>query len=806
MTWIWSWIPVIVVVGLVLSYCVRCRHLIYRTGNPRDRLGKLREELKSDIRALVTSGRSLDWVHYADEAHRGQEDLREHLRNYGTISLATGVGGTMLALAIALWDLRSNGSSPDLNALLREMPLALFASVAGVLGNLAILWGLLPLANREFNPKLDRFLKALRKEETECAARHPAGPTTAHVLGDGIGEELRAAIARVPPELFKQLDATAATLGEAAEKLGEDVAALTSASDRLARSTDGLSGLPTELDTALAKALQGLSGEAETLRRALVSSHESLQNSVELAGTRHGEAANTLSRTAHSMADAVNDAAQQLAMPAQAVADSAEALPDRVAEAVSDATATLSESTLAVRQSVEALPDRVATAVNGAAQQLATPAQAVADAARTLPDRVATAVNDATASLSESTNAVRQAVEALPDRVGAAMNDATASLSESTWAVRQAVETLPDRVGTAVNDATASLAEGTTAVRQTVEALPDRIGASVDASGELLGRRLSDAVEPHVTGLRDALTAGLSMIVEWQNSVSGHLEEARRQHERVLHDLVARTADVATGVHDLPDSLAKGIGEVSDRIGSRFGHEAREHVADLRSAMEEDRARLRSDLERHESHLLNTTVQELRRVSEELINTTVSDLAGTSEKMAAVLDGFPDHVAAVSSRLDDAEAELKVLLAGFAQASSGLRDAHDQTGDLLDRLVGSAEKQADAIRELTDAIQTVGSPWWRLLGRRSASTRNGAARTSRNRRWQRLFRRRADSAGEQTEEQADATPPSTEATDRGRNPWWKRPFRRRAERREAREAKKAQREADPGAAHQQEDS
>lgn len=608
-----------VVFGLVTWYCVRCWLLIRQPDNPRARLGQLRDQLQSDIRTLVKSGRSLDWVHYADEAHRGQEDLREHLRNYGTISLATGVGGTMGALALHL--LTADPSQGDaLDQLLGEMGWALLASGTGVLGNLAILWGLLPRANRLFNPELDRFLEELRDQETRSATGETAGPTIPEIIGDRIGEELRGAIARVPT-MFEQLGETATTLGVVAEKLDMDVTKLTSASDTLARSTASLNGMPEELDTVLSKALKGLSSEADTLvadlraweserRSATAESHASLMSAISKASSQHEEVAVRLNETVQTVADSVSQAALQVAGPAQAVAESAEALPGRVEAAVKGATAKLADTNRAVRASVQALPGKVAAAVEG--------------------------------------------------------------------------------------------------------------------SGESLGRQLDDAVGKHVNEFRVAVADGLNKTMEWQNAVRGHLEEARRQHDRAIHDLVARTADVATKVEDLPGAVADGVERSSDRIGREFGHEARQHVAQLRSDLQADARELRRRLERHENHLLNTTVQELRKVSEELVNTTVRDLEGVSEKLAAVLDGFPEHVGAVNTRLDDAETELKDLLARFGAASSGLRAAYERTCDMLAQLDETAAAQEEAIRKLTEAVRER-SPWWRKLFRRSRPKTRGAA-------------------------------------------------------------------------------
>ncbi len=601
-----------VVILLVIFYCVRCHHLIARRDNPRARLDKLGNRLKRDIRTLVKSGRSLDWVHYADEAHRGQEDLREHLRNYGTISLATGVGGTMGALALHL--LTADPSQGDaLELLLGEMGLALVASGTGVLGNLAILWGLLPRANRLFNPELDRFLRELRNQETRSAKQETLGPAIPEIIVERLGEELRDAIARVPT-MFEQLGETATTLETAAEKLDTDVAQLTSASNTLARSTVSLNRMPEQLDTVLGKALAGLSSEADALRNdmraweserrsAAAESHANLQNAITRASSQHNETADQLKETTRALAASVAQAAIELA--------------------------------------------------------------------------------------------------------------------ESTQLVAASVEGLPGLVTSAVKDAVAGLAEAAQAVQQSVLDLPDLVASVVEASGESLGRQLSDAVEPHVTSFGDGLAAGLDKTIEWQNVVMGHLKEARRQHDRATRELLTSTNDVVMKVRELPDAVADGVKKVSDKLGREFGFEARQHVAQLRSTLHENAKELRRNLERHESHLLNTTVQELRKVSEKLLGKTVRDLEEISEKLAAVLDGFPEHVAAASTRLDDAEDELKDIQARIKETSLALRSAHDETAEMLAGLTSATEGLGQVIGQLAEALRSRRKRWWQRLWRRS---------------------------------------------------------------------------------------
>ena len=537
------------VILLVLTYFIRCLHLI-RSDDPRARLRGLRRRLVADIGERVASGRNLDWVYYSDEAQRKQEDLREHLRNYGTISLATGVGGTMGALALHLLLTGDASQNDALDILFGELGWALVASGTGVLGNLAILWGLLPLANRRFNPELDRFLNELHKEEAEQRAQvETLSQTTAEIIGNRLGEEVRSAISRAP-RMFEQLGETATVLGEAADKFDADVKTLTSTSATLIRSTS------------------------------------SLQSAIERASSQHDEAADKLTTTSREMAASMHDAAAKLA-----------------------------ETTLAVRKSVEDLPGLVAS--------------------------------------------------------------------------------------------------------------------EVEQSGESLGRKFSDAIEPHVTGFRDGVADGLDSTIKWQNTVIEHLDEARRQHGRAIHDLVSGTTDIATLMQGLPDAVADGVEKVSDRLGREFGHQARQHVAQLRTTLQEDVKELRRHLERHENHLLNTTVQELRTVSEQLLNKTVHDLEGTSEKLAAVLDGFPEHVAAIKTGLDDAESELSDILGRIEEASSALRTSHDKTGDMLAGLRSStdglgqvilhlAKAHAQAIRELAEALpKPRRKKWWKRFRRRS---------------------------------------------------------------------------------------
>ena len=583
----------VAVVVLVLIYFFRCRHLIL-SDHPRTRLEGLRDRLVADMDARVASGRNLEWVYYSDEAQRKHEDLREQLRNYGTISLATGVGGTMAALAVHLLLVGDAPQDDALGALLGEMGWALVAAGAGVVGNLAILWGLLPWANRRFNPELDHFLGDLRREEAERRGQpDKLSQATAEIIGDRLGEELRGMIARVPG-MFEQLGETAAALAKAADKFGADLTQLTSATDSLVSSTSTLNRMPRDLDDVLGKALQDLRTSESERQGAAAESHANLHSAIERMTSLHHETADKLNTTARAVASEVNDAA-----------------------------ANLSGTTRAVRRSVEDLPGLVATAVEG--------------------------------------------------------------------------------------------------------------------SGRSLGREFSDVLAPQVKILREGISDCLDKTIEWQKAVSEHLDEARRRHDRATHDLLHRTADIATAVQGLPGAVAEGVEDSSGRLGRAFGHEARLHVEDLRNILREDAKKLREQLQRHESHLLNTTVQELRNVSEKLLNKIVRDLEGISEKLAAVLEGFPEHVTAVNTGLDDTSGKLRDIAARIDVASLALREAHDKTGDMLVGLRTStegveqaiqrfAESNEQAIRELKDVVADLRRMgWWRRLWRRGGNGNPNAA-------------------------------------------------------------------------------
>ncbi len=474
-------------------------------------------------------------------------------------------------MGVLAWYLLTSAGDADTLELLEmfgEMGWALVASGTGVLGNLAILCWLLPLADRRFTPELDRFLDALRKKESkQHSKRKIQSQTTTKINDDRFGEELRRAIARVP-SMFDQIGETATVLDGAVAKLHEDMTKLTSTTATLVRSTSSLNRMPESLDTVLSKVLEDLSDEADALR-----------NDMRMwKSERRSEAAESHAK-------------------------------------------------------IQSVIEKASSQYNGAT----------------------------------------------------------------------------DKMNETVRVATAS-----------VEALPSRVASAIEGSGESLARKFNDKLEQRLASFRDGIVDGLDKIFEWQNAVSEHLDEARRQHDRATHDLVTTTADVVARVQSLPGAVAAGVEKVSEKLGLEFGHEAHQHVTQLRSALQEDAKELRDELQKHEKYLLDTTMQELRKISEHLLNKTVHDLGGISEKLAAVLDCFPDRVATVNARLTDVESELTDIVARIEETSLALRSAHDKTGDMLAGLGRSTEDLGQVIRELAEALRKPRRKgWWWKFSRRS---------------------------------------------------------------------------------------
>ena len=97
----WDLAVLAAVFALQIFYCARCRAL------SREDDGAVLEELfdvfEQDLVERTRRGHTPDWLSYADEADRVSEGRSDTLRIYATAALATGIGGTMLTLAVNLF-------------------------------------------------------------------------------------------------------------------------------------------------------------------------------------------------------------------------------------------------------------------------------------------------------------------------------------------------------------------------------------------------------------------------------------------------------------------------------------------------------------------------------------------------------------------------------------------------------------------------------------------------------------------------------------------------------------------------------
>ena len=535
-------VVLVVVATLVITYLGRCWKLVL-SDDPGARLQELQDRLKGDIRERVASGRNLDWAHYTDEAARKHEDLREYLRNYGTIALATGVGGTMGALALHL--LTGDPSQGDaLDRLLREMGWALVASSMGVVGNLGILWGLLPWANRRFNPELDRFLDGLSKEQERqrTQAREPLGQTAAKIIGDRLGQELRTAIGRVPG-MFEQLAGTATKLSEAVVEFDAGVTRLTSAANTLSQSTSSLSRMPGDLETVLDKAGKQLSDEAEKLLNAMGAWEAERQRSAEEWHTKLKEVLKQASFQQEEAAGKLNETAQT-------VAKSVEDLPGRVAAAVERTGESLGRSFREeVLPYVTSLQDIITTGI-AAAEAWRVAVTGALDAARKQHD-------DAIHELLDATNDIVQQGKRLPADVAAAVEKMSQSLGRSFG------QEARDHVA----DLQRSVAESAEKLRRRLEEHASNLLNTTLHDLRDISTKLKDVLENfprHVDAVTTSLHAGegkLRDLLSRIEAAASGLGSANEKTEHTLATLRRSAEDHAQAIRELAEVLRKPRGK-----------------------------------------------------------------------------------------------------------------------------------------------------------------------------------------------------------------------------------------------------
>ena len=241
-----------VVMVLLAYYLIRCRTLSRRAGSE---LPDLLQEFKADIVTRADRGHDPDWLRYVEESDRRHEYTCESLRNYATMALATGIGGTM---ALVLIHLRTVGSAPEstdaIPTLLENVGLALIASVLGVATNLIILMFILPHANKLFDFGRENYLTGLRG----ISENHPPRTPDAR-LNDTINEKLEEYLESTAenfPRVIAGFRDSVASLGDVATTFNASSGKIETATAVLLSSITELNTLPASLGNELTKARQ----------------------------------------------------------------------------------------------------------------------------------------------------------------------------------------------------------------------------------------------------------------------------------------------------------------------------------------------------------------------------------------------------------------------------------------------------------------------------------------------------------------------------------------------------------------------
>ena len=262
MTWI---VPAVVLVVLALQFLLFMRSRTLAREDDTAAFDDLLARFVPDLIDRAKRGDAPDWLRYMDDADRVQEAKDEKLRLYATAALVVGIGGTMAALALHLWQLfLTDTDGQSLGSLLTAMGWALTASLLGVGNNLLISLWLLSQADKRFTTLLQRFKRQLY----EASSAHPPQETFAEAVKSQLANAFREAVQKFP-EAFERLDqhveslameierqstavlSAATQLRESADGLAGAAAGIAPAADRLTASTDQLRGLPEEIRTTL---------------------------------------------------------------------------------------------------------------------------------------------------------------------------------------------------------------------------------------------------------------------------------------------------------------------------------------------------------------------------------------------------------------------------------------------------------------------------------------------------------------------------------------------------------------------------
>ena len=278
-------------VGAILS--IQALYLWRSLQSGRRALGggmdEVRKDSRRDLEARAARGEAPDWLRYLDDADRSVLPSLDRVRNLATAALATGVGGTIVALLVELWTnselRRALAGGPDALSSFDSLPSlvawALFVSVAGVVNHLLILVLVIPRLDRQ-------IVIALRDFRVHLEAASEARPPR-QAFVDSVRSELstafNSALQSIPDvfarfgENVEELRASSVALAESARDIGPVAASLAGA-------TEEIRVLPEELATVLSETRESWRAEIfvdqqkhlEGLRAVLAEQQELVQS------------------------------------------------------------------------------------------------------------------------------------------------------------------------------------------------------------------------------------------------------------------------------------------------------------------------------------------------------------------------------------------------------------------------------------------------------------------------------------------------------------------------------------------------
>lgn len=253
------------VVGLIVAVqlwlLLRARKLAVE--DEETRLETYRSRFREDLLSRARRGHSPDWVHYRNEIERLFDARDERLRVLAAAALATGLGGTMLAL-IATFLVHQGSPTTAAGPLIHGLGVALFGSFAGVINHLFILLHLLPLAEKLFDTQAEEVLEDLRQIGEQNSPVQLFTETFQQELS-ALRESLSTEFGQRLSESITDLPQAVKALGTHMDRLGEVVEEQAKNSEAAVEQIKSCSVLVADSSSNLVPAAQQLADSADQL-------------------------------------------------------------------------------------------------------------------------------------------------------------------------------------------------------------------------------------------------------------------------------------------------------------------------------------------------------------------------------------------------------------------------------------------------------------------------------------------------------------------------------------------------------------